>query len=382
VISRTLRRALLFGAAAALPFAAVTSAEAASSPGWRVVATISSPTQPTVGMTGIDASGPGNAWAVGTTFQSLVVEHWLAGKWRPVAAPAGTSIGSSGGGVNDNVIGTSSAANTWLFPDVNNVYSAFRWNGTAWTKFKLTGAADISATAVSGPGDVWAFGAKAAPPNSPGFGPPYAAHYNGRVWRQVSMPGVPLVVSRVSGSDIWAVGPTAATASKATWVWIAMHWDGRSWHTLSLPKLAPVQGYSWYPDAVAALSTSNVWVSEVVSGPRNGNPGPSGTTLLHWNGKRWSRVSEDASVRAAGAVPDGHGGLWLTSMNADFTASDLIHYSGGHWTSQAAPSRPGDTTLLYPGAMVRIPGTTSLWAAGQLENGNSQGAGVILKDGS
>jgi hypothetical protein len=368
---------LLLGAVAAVPLTAATSAAAAGPPGWRISATVSTPSEPIVDMTGIDASGPGDAWAVGTTVQSLVVEHWSAAKWRRVAAPAGTSIAGSGG-VNDNVIGTSSATNTWLFPQVNNAYSAFRWNGKAWAKFSLPGAAGagIYGTAVSGPGDVWAFGAKAAPRDSPGIGAPYASHFNGRLWHQISMPGVPLNVSRVTSSDIWAVGPSAATASKATWTWIAMRWNGRSWSTMSLPKLSPVQGYSWYAAAVAALSTSDVWVSEVVSGPRNGNPGPSGTTLLHWNGKKWSKVSGDASVRAFGTVPDGHGGLWLTAESADDTTSDLVHYGNGRWTSHPAASEPGNTTQVGP--LDRIPGTASVWAAGQL----SSGPGVILKYGS
>ncbi len=264
MILRSVRRAVFVGAAAVLPFAGAASACAASSPGWRISATVSTSSEPIVNMTGIDASGPADAWAVGSGVQSLVVEHWSAGKWRPVAAPAGTSI-SGGGSVDAGAIGTSSATNTWLFPQVNNVYSAFRWNGRAWTKFKLAGATTITGTAVSGPADVWAFGAKAAPPNSLGFGPPYAAHYNGHAWSQVSMPGVPLEVSRVSGSDIWAVGPTARTAagSGAKWVWIAMHWDGASWHAINLPKLPPVQGYPLYPEGVTALSASSVWVNDI-----------------------------------------------------------------------------------------------------------------------
>jgi hypothetical protein len=386
VFSRSLRRALLSGAAAAVPLAVAlsvaTSAGAASTPGWQVSATVSTASEPSVNMTGLDASGPGNAWAVGTTDESLMIEHWSKGQWQPVRAPAATNVGDAGGSVNDQVIGTSSATNTWIFPNVNDAWSAFRWNGRKWARFKLAAAATITGTAVSGPADVWAFGAKAAPAGSLGYGPPYAAHYNGHAWRQIPMPGVPLEVSKVSGSDIWAVGPTAQTAGEAgtSWVWIAMHWNGKTWHSISLPQPPPVQGYAPYPQAVAALSASNVWVVDVPSAGLGGGPVLTGTTLLHWNGQRWSQVSQDASIRANGLAPDGHGGVWLTDENASFTGSDLIHYSDGAWTSQSAASQPGDTTQLGP--LVKVPGTGTLWAAGQLVSGNLPGPGVILRDGS
>ncbi len=102
--------------------------------------------------------------------------------------------------------------------------------------------------------------------------------------------------------------------------------------------------------------------------------------MLHWNGKGWSQVSKDASVRAYGPVPDGHNGLWMTAESADYTTSYIVHFGNGRWTSHPAVSEPGDTTQLGP--LDRIPGTASVWAAGQLGAGNLPGAGVILKYGS
>jgi hypothetical protein len=372
----------------AVPLLVATSASADTPPGWQVSATVSTPDAPIISMQGAAASGPGNAWAVGSSTQSLIVEQWSAGAWSPVTVPAAfTDI--QNGGVNDFVIGTSSATNTWVYPQVtgdSDQNYALHWNGKEWATFTLPGAPSaITGTAVAGPADVWVFGYQATPPDSLGVGAPYAAHYDGYSWRQVKLPVVPEQVSKASASDIWAVGPTAATAagSGSSVADAALHWDGASWRQVALPAPAPVQGATWNPVAVTALSPSNVWVSEVPS-VTNFSTGyaPDGTILLHWDGRQWSQVSEDSSLRAFGLADDGQGGLWMISQSPDYSQSYLVHYSGGTWTSQAAPSEPGYTTVLSPDGLVREPGTSTLWAAGGLQAPDIPGPGVILQYGS
>jgi hypothetical protein len=339
-------------------------------------------------MTAVSASGPGNAWAVGSSFQSLIVEHWSAGAWSQVAAPAALTD-LPDGSVNDFVLGTSSATNTWTFPEVSgqsDQYYALHWNGKKWRTLTLPGSpVTITGTAVSGPANVWVFGYDAAPPDSLGPGAPYAAHWDGYSWSQVDLPVVPESVSKASASDIWAVGPTAATSggTGSSVVYAALHWDGASWHRVALPVLAPIDGSTWYPEAVTALSPKNVWVSELPSVNPGSGAGPDATTLLHWDGQQWAQVSENPSLRTSGLAVDAQGGVWMISESPDFSQTYLVNYSDGTWTTQTAPSQAGDTVQLSPDTLVRVPGLGTLWAAGGQQTSDFlPGPGLILQYGS
>lgn len=365
-----------------------TSASAATPPSWQISATVSTPDAPSPTMTALSASGPGNAWAVGSSFQSLIVEHFSAGAWSQVAAPAALTD-LPDGSVNDFVLGTSSATNTWTFPEVSgqsNQYYALHWNGKKWRTLTLPGSPDsITGTAVSGPGNVWVFGYDAAPPDSLGPGAPYAAHWDGYSWSQVDLPVGPTFVSKASPSDIWAVGPTAATSSGtgSSVVYAAEHWNGASWQQVALPALAPVNGFTWYPQAVAALSPKNVWVSEVPSVSLGGGTVPNGTILLHWDGQQWTQVSEDSSLRTSGLAVDAQGDVWMTSESPDYSQTYLVDYSDGTWTTLTPPSQAGDTAQLSSYALVRVPGTGTLWAAGGQQTPDFlSGPGLILQYGS
>jgi len=370
------------GAAAVAPLIATTSAGAADSPSWQISTTVSPPSDFSVQLTGIAASGPDNAWIAGNGSPTPVLEQWTGTQWQDAALPAAVTDPSSSASVY--TIGTTGATNTWIFPQIsdasgNSSWAAFRWNGTAWTRYGLPGAAQITGAAVSGPANVWAFGAQPPSGNVLGFGPPYAAHFNGHAWRQVTLPGVPLLVSRGSASNIWAIGPTTATAGGpgSSYVYIAMHWNGSSWQTVNMPVVAPISGFSWSPRGVQVLGPRNVWVSEVVNGSQNGTPGPEGTTLLHWDGTNWTQVSQDLSHRDSELASDGHGGFWLT----DDTGANFVHYSAGTWTLTPAPSEAGYTTSL--GDLARIPGTRSVWADGDSSTSDGiPGPGLILKYGS
>ena len=83
-------------------------------------------------------------------------------------------------------------------------------------------------------------GHEAASPDTLGFGPPWLRHYNGTTWQTVPVPGVARGASVISARNMWAVGPTTATAGQAgpKQVYIAMHWNGKTWAAVRLPKLA------------------------------------------------------------------------------------------------------------------------------------------------
>jgi hypothetical protein len=98
VLGRSVATVLTAGAAVAL---AVSGAQAAATPGWRVVATY-----PQVYLQAASATSATNAWAVGgTSCCNLFVTHWNGKRWETIAVPQGV-----GGAFTNQVTGASAAA--------------------------------------------------------------------------------------------------------------------------------------------------------------------------------------------------------------------------------------------------------------------------------
>jgi hypothetical protein len=358
--------------------AGLAPAGAGTATGWRITQVLSGSSTDLHNMA---ASGPDNAVTAGTTTSSLVVQDWDGSTWQPITPPAGFVNVAPGESVNVEAAGTSAAGNTWLFAEKGQTSYALGWNGSAWTVAKLSSKNTVLGTAVFSPANVWEFGAKPGSGANFGFGPAWVLHYDGSTWSPVKVPVTPVWSSAASASDIWALGPSAATVNKPTQVIVAAHWDGSAWHTLALPKLSPVDGQPWVPDGIAALSADQVWVEETVAVNPGGGSAPAGVTLLHWNGKTWAMAAQDLKHHASpGLTPDGHGGFWLTDSTSSRPVSYIVHYSGGTWSRQLAPAEPGSTG--EAGNLTLIPGTASVWGTGQL-TATSGGAteATIIKHG-
>jgi hypothetical protein len=341
-------------------------AQAAATPGWSINDVFGAPSYPA--LQALSVSGPDNAWVSGTTYQSLLAEHWDGTQWTSVTPPPSVD-NLAGKTVNDSIMGSSSPANTWFFPQVSGSTTTntlgLVWNGSAWSTVKVPATDSLLGVNVLGRKDVWQWGTKPAPPNTLGFGPPWLRHYNGTTWQTVPVPGVADGASVVSTKNMWAVGPTTATAGKAgsKQVFIAMHWNGKTWAAVRLPKLAPLNGAAWSPRGIVALGAGNVWVDEVPQGSLGGAPGPQATALLHWNGSSWRTAARDPGVDLRAMTGDGTGGLWLAG--SDTQTSYIVHYSGATFTAQAVPTQAG-----YDGSapgVAQVPGSTSVWGIGSLQ---------------
>ncbi|HEV2376128.1 MAG TPA: hypothetical protein VGS19_28660 [Streptosporangiaceae bacterium] len=356
--------------------AALTPAQAAAS-GWRVEDTFSG--RHLQDMQAIDASSASNAWVMGLVPAPellFVIQRWDGSRWVdvPVRLPS-FAIGLSSG------IYTSSPKDTWFFPLIQSphfgeVQDAVHWDGSKWTTTTVTtdpaaviGAADFSAS------DVWAFGEKRAVVAG-GYGPALVRHWNGKTWQTVSVPvGSPVTIDGVSPHDIWALGISAATLSTSHQTMIAMRWDGTKWSGLNLPRFRPVRrGYPWVASAVSAAGPNDAWVAETPRVNIQNGYSPPGVILLHWDGSTWHTVAKDATLQSVGNLaPDGHGGFWLSASDPTHprSASDIIDYRDGTFTSQPAPAVRG-----YRGSVTGIagvPGSATSWAWGQLnpDNGGS-----------
>jgi hypothetical protein len=376
-LSGFVRRAVIAAAAAALVAGAVSAsaanaapaAPAASGPAWRVSAVLPGAAEP-VTLTAISASGARDAWAagIGDTAAGLLLERWNGSTWKQFAAPAGF-----GGGVADYVIRSTSPTNMWTFPIVGNTTYGLHWNGRSWAKFTFRNVV-IGTAAVFGPKSVWVFGSKV--PTSA----PYVAYYNGRAWKQWSLPVSPNSVTALSFSDIWGMGQT----SKGTD--IAVHWNGRAWKTLTIPTLPKFHKIPWFAYYAAATSAHDLWILDGLALNLASGTSPPGATLLHWNGSKWSVAAKNSSWWLYGLTPDGHGGFWLTGeknqpVGVALFNTYIVHRSGGRWTAQKPPTPHGYTSDTA-GLITPIPGTHSFWALGQLTSaGNLFGSVAILRYG-
>jgi hypothetical protein len=200
-----------------------------SSP-WRVVKKVGFFNGPEVNFAATSATDSWSTWVTTsagpgsppTTPQA--VERWDGTAWQRVAVPASlvphvrTSIS----------VATGSASDAWIFswkwPAEALRYIDGRWSLPQVPSWVIRPGADkrlaISSAAFSR-ANLWVFSL-----GIDGDKDHYAAHYNGRTWTKVTLPGIPGEVSAVSASDIWAL---AVSAGCVGCNWAAsgvMHYNG------------------------------------------------------------------------------------------------------------------------------------------------------------
>jgi hypothetical protein len=117
VFRRVFRAVVPLAAAGALT--AVTGlSQVATTPGWRIVATLPGNDS----LTGLAATGAGDAWTAGTacanascTRNTLLVRRWNGKAWTVISVPKAYVNTSASLGVS--AVAATSAANAWIFND-------------------------------------------------------------------------------------------------------------------------------------------------------------------------------------------------------------------------------------------------------------------------
>ncbi len=380
-----------FGGSATQVAAAATatpSATGSSVPGWRVITSVG----PEHGVTypgALVATGPKDAWSTWSDcapcsgpHQAAAhwIEHWACHRWYKVQIPSQLARY-----VNTAVaIGASSARDAWVFDGLQVKGKALHWNGTRWAIVKipawvvrgnLSGTVSLDVTDV-GQAGLWVFSL-----GQDSFTPvvSYAARYYRGHWSKVALPGIPVGVSALSPTDIWAeFSPSSLPKQPRDFL---ARWDGRRWHDLAIPAVTPPAHAVEYADGLVATGARDLWLKRDIE---VGSQGARTLYLLHWTGARWQRIKlGEPTSGVDDMVRDGHGGLWL-SVNgpAPGYAWYFDHLSGGKWSRTALPVAAG-TTAGQVLMMSWIPGTRSEWAAGNLyPAGSSEDVlGAIWKDG-
>lgn len=325
-------------------------------PGWRVI----SPVGPVdAGVSGtITANSAKSAWSAWRGTGLTRVLRWTGNAWANVPVPAGYA-----GYVRTAIaFGGDSPRDFWLLSSKLPA-GALRWTGSRWTlraipswALRRTPSGALKAAiSVFAPGNVWLF--------SLGRGA-YAAHYDGRAWTRVTLPGVP--------TDVSATGPGAIDMLGNGSVF---HWTGEQWVNRYLPAIPLASGASVsYGDLVSAPPSSG-WVVRTISF----KTAPSRMSLLHWtSGGSWTTVASPADIIGS-IAPDGSGGLWATGIDINPAGLWLLyHRTGSHWTVTGLPAGVdphAQKTLTW------IPGTRSLWGTASTF-GTAGSRAVILKYGA
>jgi hypothetical protein len=191
-------------------------------------------------VTAISAS---NVWAVGQTGESsegsgqtTLIEHWNGRAWTRVPSPNRPGnfselTGVAATGPDDAwAVGTSGSG-----PGGSYQSLMLHWNGHKWALVASpnpTGQTDLIRVAAASPDDAWAVGY--TNPNVCGNGGPQcgtaAFHWNGSRWAAVPSANPPAGylnafegVVIVSADNAWAVGTTDWAST------LIEHWNGRAW---------------------------------------------------------------------------------------------------------------------------------------------------------
>jgi hypothetical protein len=145
----------------------------------------------------------------------------------------------------------------------------------------------LYAVSASSAVNAWAVGCRLPSPTCPAGGVEVAYHWNGRAWKQASVPepsgsagGELTGVKVISSANAWAVGNNTSGAQ-------IVHWNGNAWKRAAVPALPAPWGTSYTLNSVAASSASDVWAV--------GTGGSNGTVILHYNGTTWRRVAGPGS---------------------------------------------------------------------------------------
>jgi hypothetical protein len=335
------------------------AAHAASSPGWRVSAVLQKPGFSD--LLALTAAGPNDAWAFGNISKSArpTAVHWNGKSWSISLLPGGSSRPDSAS--------STSPTNVWAAgstcPGGSSPQSSYvsRWNGKKWTTSTFNRDFCNPALVTTGPKNGWLFGRS---PNA--VDAAQTLHFDGTNWRTVQLGKVGSVMSASASSakDVWAF--TIRRNLKT----LAMHWDGRAWQSVPLPKFDLSKGKYLYPNTIYAVSPTQAWATGGVYDPATSQ---HYAVLLHWNGKTWQRVAAPGNEDLGELTSDGSGGVWAIGnpVNAAQNAYSFVHYTHGTWTSELAtvngiPNAVSSSATIDVFNIALIPGTHSVWATGDV----------------
>jgi hypothetical protein len=272
------------------------------------------------------------------------------------------------------------------------------WNGKKWSKVaspdpwagfdELTGVSAVSAR------NVWAVGYDCNTANCNGLGNIFRTlvmHWNGKKWSTVASPDPSKVsnllygVTAVSATDVWAAGSQTPDVSALLSTTLMLHWNGKKWSRVHSPTVSDASTTLY---GVSAASATDAWaVGNDCTEPACPDPGiTTDTFTIHWNGKKWLRVDSPSPSTGNnvlfGVKTLGPDNAWAVGDTNGSSGIDALiaHWNGKKW-SQAASANPA--AEFNDLKAVSAVSAKDVWAAGdQLDTGLPYDTLTEQRDGS
>jgi len=312
---------------------------------------------------GADASAANNVWAVGAVRPPRSgTSHSLVFRYDGVAWRSVSRTGLPG---DEGLRGVDavSAADVWVVGDrptgvVRGETVAAHWNGTTWTREPTPngnpdGFNNLSGVAAAG-GTVWAVGAYVDPTSSANRRKLILQRAGGS-WRVSAAPRVAnyerlTAVDATGTADAWAVGSASSDIQSAPLVPLALHWNGTSWVSMTLPT-----GGSTALAGVDARTPSDVWAVGSSSDAAGTQP-----YVARFDGISWRRVATP-SIAGGGELTDvvALSPSTVVAVGQSNGAPLVLRWNGTSWTRETTP---GSSNPFVTGAAAS--GPNAVWAVG------------------
>jgi hypothetical protein len=271
-----------------------------------------------------------------------------------------------------------------------------RWNGRRWTLVPAPArggfATGLMGVTCATPASCWAVGERVS---RDGYEHNQVVRWNGRRWSLVSVPdqggATTTVLDELVGvsctapASCWAVGSSAGAGSAAQLNQV-LHWNGRRWSLVSVPQPGGTTASSVSVlVGVSCPARASCWA--VGSYVRDASA-PQLNQVLHWNGRKWSRVSVPSPSGFSelfGVSCPAPGSCWavgayLTYVGSQLTAlNQALHWNGRRWSLVAVPDQDG-TGQGSGNQLTHVSCTSpaSCWAVGSSGNVFGRIAGIEL----
>ena len=218
---------------------------------------------------GVADIGPDDAYAIGDSVATAVgsLVHWNGTAWSPVTLPLPPHANSN---TTLNAISATGPGDAWIvgtFLDSangrNETFSE-HFNGTAWSVLpmppvkspNLNAFFQLNGIKANGPRDVWAVGDRGVT-DVPSSQKTLIEHFNGTSWSIVPSPS-PGSIDALSGvttsnasNSVWAVGGDTPAGMSAQQT-LTLNWNGTTWNVVASPTPAPA-GHDKLPAGAAGL---------------------------------------------------------------------------------------------------------------------------------
>lgn len=337
---------------------------------WKVVPTPnSSPSVLDNRLTAVSASGPNDAWAVGSAVHNVeggqsypLLMHWDGTRW--------TLVPSALAARNAYLMGVASITpdDAWAVGFAGPLSPhplVEHWNGTSWSDVPIpapSGTSTLSAVFAISTDDVWAVGSEGR-----AKGLTLIEHWNGSRWAMVTSPNAsPAGFRSAPDNNLAAVGASApgdvvaaGTTRDGGHVYHAdpliERWNGSSWTLAPAPVFSPVTRL--FLESVSVVSAADVWVVGAASSATGAGESPF---IGHWDGSRWTPVG--LAVPGQGVlfgVTTASGNIWAVGNETGPLRPLIEHGVNDTWTA-LVPLTPPRSALT--GVAASPDGT--IWAVG------------------